>query len=156
MPTLRTKKRYVLLAIAAVVVFQSCRVARGPAGFWKLYRPEFVVSQHSDQGPWGGERQIEWRTANVRTFSFAEAKAFAERQGWKLLAQTRYESPPLVAPAAKPHEPHFLPIPSTVGRFDSAWIREDPGSGDASTAFGYVQVSDDGTRMYVYHFWGNG
>ncbi|MFT3915251.1 MAG: hypothetical protein QM704_14365 [Anaeromyxobacteraceae bacterium] len=53
-------------------------------------------------------------------------------------------------------EPHFLSVPSTVMRFDSGWTRETPGTGETSKAVGYVQVSSDGSSVYVFHFWGNG
>jgi hypothetical protein len=34
-------------------------------------------------------------------------------------------------------------------------MREDPGTNEMSTAYGYVQISSDGRQMLVYHLWGN-
>ena len=40
--------------------------------------------------------------------------------------------------------------------FDSGWIREDPGTNETSTAHGYALLSEDGRKMAIYQFWGNG
>ncbi|PYS44941.1 MAG: hypothetical protein DMG13_33065 [Acidobacteria bacterium] len=41
-------------------------------------------------------------------------------------------------------------------RCDSGWIRVEPGSGKSSTAYGYILLNDDGSKMAIYHFWGEG
>jgi hypothetical protein len=149
-----------LLALA--LVSSACRIVRGPAGFWKTYESGLITQSESDQGPWGGERSIVWHSDTPGTFTLDEARRFATSEGWKFLESSRYEgiSNGRAARQAAQHiesrEPEFLNTPSTIGRFDSDWLREDPGTGETSPAFGYVQVSDDGTDMYVYHFWGNG
>jgi hypothetical protein len=148
-----------LALILAIALSSHCRVVRGPAGFWKAYHPEFISAKYSDQGPWGGERSITWHSPGRGTFTFARARAFAEDHGWKLLGQASYvprnagKNPTQETPS---HAPKFLGTPSVVGRFDSGWIREDPGTSEVTPALGYVQVSEDGSEMYVHHFWGNG
>ncbi len=52
--------------------------------------------------------------------------------------------------------PRHIMSKCTVMKFDSGWIREDPGTGETSIAFGYVLLSEDGKKLVVYHFWGNG
>lgn len=151
--------RQSLTVIAAAVLLSGCPVVRGPAGFWEKYRSEAIASQYSDQGPWGGERWVVWRADAPGAFTFRDARSFAETNGWKLRSARRYDthSPfPLTDQSSERRAPRFLPRPSTVGVFETAWVREDPGTNEASPAFGYVQVSDDGRTMYVYHFWGNG
>ena len=144
------------LALLAFASLAGCRAARGPAGSWKTYRPNLVVAKSSEQGPWGGERWIVWRAPEAGTFTF-EARATAESHGWKLLSNDHYDpTPARIADHPTSNEPEFLATPCTIGRFDSRWMREDPGTNEMSPAFGYVQVSDDGREMCVHHFWGNG
>lgn len=156
----RLKVRFAVLLLAAFALpsLTGCRVASGPAGFWKAYRTDLVVAKSSDQGPWGGELWIAWHAPEAGVFTFAQARAIAESHGWKMLSDqhrdaTRTDSD---VRTSSPRQPSFLPMSSTVGRFDSGWLREDPGTNQMSTAVGYVQVSDDGRDMYVHHFWGNG
>jgi hypothetical protein len=133
-------------------------VVQGPAGFWESYQPDLVFEAESDQGPWGGERRIVWRSEARGSLRFGYAKRFAERHGWKLVEQRHYDGNASAEIGQKEtsHEPAFLAAPSTVGRFESGWVREDPGTSEITPAYGYVQVSDDGSQMYMYHFWGNG
>jgi len=133
----------------------GCRAAQGPAGFWTEYQHDLVATTSSDQGPWGGERSMTWRAPATGMFSFDHARAFAERHGWKLLSTSHVDIPRGSATPGT-HEPAYLAMPSTIGQFDSGWTREDPGTSATRPAIGYVQVSDDGRDMYVYHFWGNG
>ena len=148
-----------LLLISLLAMFAAaCPAVRGPAGFWKAYRPDLVVERHSDQGPWGGERSIRWHASVPGTFKPASAQAFAEANGWVLMDCIPYSPPPEGAPRlyAGAHSPALLAVPSTLMRFDSRWIRENPGSGTTNVAIRYVQVASDGTAQYVFHFWGNG
>ena len=151
-------RRQCALILALTVLSVSCKVVRGPAGFWKAYRSEVITQRQSDQGPWGGERSLAWSSPVRGTFKFTEAHRFASRNGWRLLSRAHYVgggSLPFVK-VQTGHQPKFLDVPSTIGQFDSGWMREDPGTNEMTPAFGYVQVTDDGTRMYVHHFWGNG
>jgi hypothetical protein len=107
---------------------------------------------------------LRWKACGSVRFSVDEVKAFAERHGWELLdavdvdvaareAETMRER---CAPGCDGTYPRFMKVPSIVMRFDSGWTREDPGTNEMSTAFGYAQVARDGSSMYVFHFWGNG
>jgi hypothetical protein len=42
-----------------------------------------------------------------------------------------------------------------VLKFNSGWMREDPGTNEMSTAYGYAVLSKDGRQLAVYHLWGN-
>jgi hypothetical protein len=146
----------------------------GPARFWKAYRPEFIVAQDSDQGPWGGKRWYYWESSNGSTFSASAAASFAESKGWKCIATRNYSAEAIstwvftrkpVFPL--PYEEHGLTrnagcldfprkiaVASTVIQCESGWTRVYPGHADAETAYGYIQVSVDGKQMAVYHLWG--
>ncbi len=107
---------------------------------------------------------IRWNARSSGRFSVYEVKAFAERHGWEFLdavdvdlatreTETMRER---CAPGCDDTYPRFMKVPSIVMRFNSGWMREDPGTGAMSTALGYVQFASDGSSLYVFHFWGNG
>ena len=56
---------------------------------------------------------------------------------------------------AREEFPRHIAGDSVVLKFDSRWMREDPGTNEMSTAYGYLQLCKDGRQMIVYHLWGN-
>ena len=163
---------------AALMVLSSCaRLA--PAGFWANYRPELIVQKYSDQGPWGGIRWVHWVAPAPGMFTLAGVESFATSHGWVCQKPVAYSAQQIHAwrypqqNAGKPVFPlHFgsanrPPVDATVREFprhidgdslvvqcDSRWARVEPGSGKSSTAFGYIQIDRSGTRLAVYHLWG--
>ncbi len=159
----RMHRRPGSMAMVTVVfaVFSACSYFRGPAGFWKLFRPELVSKQSVDQGPWGGSRSIRWHAKGPTGFLLLEVRTFAESHGWKLKDQCEYPPTTTSTSLLNGHgnaecNPTFMQVPSVVMKFETGWIREDPGSGKTNPAFGFVQVSNDGSELYMFHFWGNG
>jgi hypothetical protein len=51
--------------------------------------------------------------------------------------------------------PRHISEDSLIVRCETGWIRVAPGTDKSSPAFGYIQVSDDGSQMAVYHLWGD-
>ena len=160
---MRTQTKHRILAIAIVASALAGCKPLVPSGFWKGYRSDAIVKQFSDQGPWGGERWILWESRSGEGLSETDAKRFAERHGWKFLSRVDASSQSIHATSlfrngndrARDRFPKFIAGDSVVLKFDSGWMREDPGTNEMSTAYGYVQVSKDGCRMIVYHLWGN-
>jgi hypothetical protein len=153
-------RRAAIVIVATALV--GCR-ALTPSGFWKGYRSNTIVKQFSDQGPWGGERWILWDSPSGEPFSETDARRFAERHGWQFLDRVEV-SPESIGGSplfrvgydrAREGFPKLISGDSLVLKFDSRWAREEPGTNDMSTAYGYVQISKDGRRMVVYHLWGN-
>ena len=148
------------LAIPALISL-SCNSAPIPSGYWGGYAKEWLVAKSIDQGPWGGHLEFTWSNAPHAQFNHASVRQFAESNGWHFIDEHPFKGSALPkhpghSPSSGPTEPDFMLIDSIVMRFDSGWIREDPGTGDTSTSVGYIQVSNDGSKMYVFHFWGNG
>lgn len=147
-----------------------------PAGFWTTYRPESIKAQFSDQGPWGGHRWLYWEAGLQKRLTLQDATAFAASHGWScepaaLYLQSqirtwRYMSRPVfpfladndgrspITDASVVDHPLHFDSDSAIARCASGWMRVRPGDGDATPAYGYLQVSVDGTRMAVYHHWG--
>ncbi len=145
-----------------------------PSGFWKNYHKSLIAEQYSDQGPWGGLRWIQWASKQQHAFSEEEALSFAKQNGWKLLTRTTHNEDsmsgwfddsnpifPLYATSDSDSSdlarlPRHILGKCILLTFDSGWLREDPGTNEMSTSYGYILLSTDGERMAVYHFWGNG
>lgn len=98
---------------------------------------------------------LRWTACDSVRFSRDGVRAFAERHGWKLIDEVDVEIAAREAGSGNTY-PRFMSVPSMVLRFDTGWMREEPGSGEMSRAVGYVQVARDGSSMYLFHFWGNG
>jgi len=152
----------VTATVVVATVLLGCR-ALTPSGFWKDYRSKAIVKQFSDQGPWGGERWILWENSSGEGFAEPDVRLFAERNGWRFLERV-VVSDESIGDSSLFHQgddrarrdfPEFISGESVVLKFDSRLMREDPGTNEMSTAFGYVQLSKDGGRMVVYHLWGN-
>jgi len=122
-------------------------------------------------------RWIHWESPEPDTFSEDELRRVAGDNGWKFLGREFYAADSMttwsyhgtpVFPLNFPEHggsvtvqdvqeyPRHIMGPCTVLRFDSGWIREDPGTNETSTAFGYVVLGEDGRKLAIYHFWGNG
>ena len=130
------------------------------------------MRQQSDQGPWGGHRWIHWESPDVGAFPEVEVRQFAQNHGWRFVERTEVSSRemsdwtgvdgrnlfPLFYPKQSGVSDDFrrhISRDSVILKFDSRWMREDAGTNEMSTAYGYVQLSKDGQQMAIYHLWGN-
>jgi hypothetical protein len=171
----RARARHRLFAALAMLAILSGCTRLSPAGFWTTYRPELIAGKYSDQGPWGGIRWVQWQAAAPGTFTVADAKRFAGSKGWTCGDPISYSADQIRMwqIGGKPVFPlHFGPPDrpphnATVDRFplsitgdssvmqcDSGWTRVEPGLADTKKAYGYIQVEKAGTRLAVYHLWG--
>jgi hypothetical protein len=138
----------------ALAVLSSC-AKLSPAGFWATYRPELIVQKYSDQGPWGGIRWVHWVAPAPGTFTLADVERFATSNGWACQKPVAYSAEQVRAwQSSRKEFPRHIDGDSLVVQCDSRWVRVEPGSGDSSTAFGYIQIDRSGTRLAVYHLWG--
>ena len=157
-----------------MTVVVSC--AKGvPGGFWAEYRAESIVDQSSDQGPWGGVRWVHWVAPAPGALTPAEAVQFAAAHGWtcqkpvnysaEQIREWQYSGKPVFplrfGPADRRPDngavqelPRHIDGDSWVIQCDSGWVRVEPGSGKDTPAYGYIQLDRPGTRMAVYHLWG--
>jgi hypothetical protein len=137
-------------ACAAILVVMA--VAPGcarlvPAGFWTTYRPDLISGSFSDQGPWGGTRWVLWASPTAGTFTSTDILEFARAEGWE--CSSVGDALPDVQ-----RMPRHLQVASDVFACKTGWIRVAPGTGETSDALGYVQIEKSGTRMAIYHLWG--
>ena len=50
--------------------------------------------------------------------------------------------------------PRHITSDSLVYECKTGWIRVEPGTGKETDALGYIQIEQSGTRLAVYHLWG--
>jgi hypothetical protein len=168
------RKRILLLVLIQVTFSVGCGGAT-PAGFWGGYRPELIEQKFSDQGPWGGARWITWVAQAEGTFRVSEVLGFAESKGWSCREPQKYSatqlrqwqvagqavfplhfSPGDSAPNndAVKKFPRSISEDSLIVECKTGWIRVDTGTDQSSDALGYIQIEESGTRMAIYHLWG--
>ena len=56
-----------------------------PAGFWNSFKKELILQEQSNQGPWGGTREIYWKSNTNNPFQENEILEFASKHKWKLV-----------------------------------------------------------------------
>jgi hypothetical protein len=66
------------------ITLSSCHKAT-PAGFWLDFRKDLLVRSISDQGPYGGKRELFWKGNRSNQFSSRELVEFATKNGWQLV-----------------------------------------------------------------------
>lgn len=105
------------VAIVAVFVIAWGCARASPGGFWSTYRPDLIRDKHSDQGPWGGVRWIQWTSPTSGTFRSEEVLKFARSKGWSCKEPVTYSANQqrLWTFAARPVFP-FISAQRIIGR----------------------------------------
>ena len=75
--TLKRNIKYTLTIFTLIVLITSCNKAT-PAGFWTDFHKDLILTKNSDQGPWGGHREINWKSEANNTFTDKELIEFSE------------------------------------------------------------------------------
>jgi len=115
---------------------------------------------------------VQWQADQEGTFALAPTVKFAEDNGWECEHPREVSAAELSgwAIADKPvfpvvfglnnassrELPRHIDGAALLARCETGWIRVDPGTSDATPAYGYVLIQRDGRRMAVYHHWGEG
>jgi hypothetical protein len=139
-----------------------------PAGFWTNFHKDLITSKISDQGPWGGHREIHWESNNVNTFSPNEILDFANKNGWVLADSISFTADSLTRQTNSENENNDYTInilirevlPKWKGSdikvfiFKTGWIAVEPGNTGETDKNGFVTLNSNGTELIVYHLWG--
>jgi hypothetical protein len=148
-----------------IVLASSCNKTT-PAGFWTNFHEDLIVTKDSDQGPWGGHREIYWKSENERTFTSREIIDFALENGWQLtdsLIYTNDSLRPLTNYLDTDYSHDILnetvleQIKSSdnyIFVFKTGWIAVEPGNARDTEKNGFVTINSNGTELKVYHLWG--
>ena len=170
---MRTEARESKILLFTLMLCVACATAScGPAGFWKSYQRTWIIDSSSDQGPWGGTRWVQWDAEKPGAFGPPGVVSFAEKNGWRCGEPREATAAELSAwvMSGKPifplvygkdslsslELPRHIDADSILIRCETGWIRVDPGTNAETPAYGYILIQRDGSRMAVYHHWGEG
>ena len=168
------KGNYIFLIIAILMGLQCNKVT--PAGFWNGFERKLIIKTINDQGPWGGNRAIYWKSGKQNFFCSSKIIEFAAKNGWKFIDSTDFKpkeirswscDKQLIFPLgyngfdttmidenATNEFPRLITSEIKVYKFETNWEVCNPGTKKCNTAFGYVITNLNGTEMAIYHLWG--
>lgn len=165
------------LLLALLILTLTACSSISPSGFWTDFRPDYQISKHCDQGPYGGRRTIHWKSDVRDFFSTSEILDFAQKNGWTLVDTQLLNSEQMKSWSI--NDTLIFPLylngiyamysddnlgswttffrkieaDVTVFRFETSWLLFYPGTDESTEENGYVMVSEDGRQLSVYHLW---
>jgi hypothetical protein len=84
----KINRRLTILALTVLVI--SCS-RTSPAGFWTNFHSDLILTKNSDQGPWGGRREIYWKSETSKSFTEIELIDYANNNDWKLVDSIHFQ-----------------------------------------------------------------
>jgi len=162
----RTIKQ-ILTIFYSTVLATSCDKTT-PAGFWTDFHYDLMLTKDSDQGPWGGHREINWESESNNTFTDEELIEFADKNDWKLLDSISFSVDTLTKKSFSKLKnddysldmlnesilPKLKTNDNRIFIFKTAWLAVEPGNTRETFENGFAVLNSDGTGLKVYHFWG--
>jgi hypothetical protein len=159
--------QYILIIFGLMFLVTSCNKTT-PASFWTGFHKDSMLTKNSDQGPWGGHREINWKSETNNTFTNKELIDFADKNDWKLLDSTSFSSDTLTKNSFSKLKnddysldilnENILPkLKSNDNRifiFKTTWLAVEPGNTRKTFENGFAVLNSDGTELKIYHLWG--
>ena len=162
---MRFKIGHIIFILTLIVLATSCTKTT-PAGFWTNFHKDLIIKKNSDQGPWGGHREIYWKSENEKTFTSREIIDFALENGWQLTDSLIYTNDSLRPLTNYFDTGYSLDIlkesvleqiksgDNYIFVFKTGWIAVEPGNARDTEKNGFVTINSNGTELKVYHLWG--
>jgi hypothetical protein len=159
--------KFISIIFVLIVLTTACS-EKTPASFWTNYQKNLIKSKTSDQGPWGGHREIYWKSETANTFTEIELIEFAKKNYWKLIDSISFSADTLT-------QNSFLKLKSDdysldilkdrvltklksndnrVFVFKTTWLAVEPGNTRETFENGFAILNSDGTELKIYHLWG--
>lgn len=159
--------RNILIISGLLVQLLSCKTTT-PAGFWTSFHKELLLTKQNDQGPWGGYREIKWKTVEPNTFIDTELILFAEKNNWTFIESLSISADTLTnsSPSTQKLDDYslvlvrqkILPMPASndarIFVFKTPWLAIEPGNARETFENGFAVINKEGTELKVFHFWG--
>jgi len=156
-----------LTIFSLVVLVTSCNKTT-PAGFWTDFHKDLMLTKNSDQGPWGGHREINWKSETNNTFTDKELIDFTNQNDWKLLDSVSFSIDTLTKESFSKlkNDDYSLDIlnesilPKLKSKnnkifiFKTTWLAVEPGNTRETFENGFAVLNSDRTELKIYHLWG--
>lgn len=167
MTTLKLKINHILIILCLTVIITSCNKTT-PAGFWKDFHKDFMLTKDCAQGPWGGHREINWKSESNNTFTDKELIEFADKNDWQLIDSISFSADTLTNKSFSKLKnddysfdilnesilPKLKTNDNKVFIFKTTWLAVDPGNTRETFENGFAVLNSDRTDLKIFHFWG--
>jgi hypothetical protein len=154
------------IAIGLTIFSVSCSKTT-PAGFWTDFHDDLIATHSSNQGPWGGYREINWKSEIANTFHAKELLEFSAEHDWTVVDSMAFSTDTLTARtvelktddyATDIFKEEILPKlkaqDSKLFVFKTTWLAVEPGNTRDTFDNGFAVLNANGTALKVYHIWG--
>jgi len=159
--------KHILTIFSVTILVTSCNKT-SPAGFWTGFHKNLIVTKNSNQGPWGGQREITWKSETNNGFTEKELIEFADKHDWKLLDSISFSLDTLTKNSFSnlKNDDYSLAIlnesilpkikskDSKIFIFKTTWLNIEPGNTRETFENGFAVMNSDGTELKVFHLWG--
>ena len=139
-----------------------------PAGFWTDFHKEFLTTNNSNQGPWGGQRELSWKGEINYAFTENELIDYASKNDWSLIDSITLRTDSLnvetltklknddysLAILKETVVPNIKPNNSKLFIFKTTWLSVEPGNARETFENGFAVLNSEGRELKIYHFWG--
>ncbi len=161
---MKLKIKYILAVLTLLFLITACSKST-PAGFWINYQKDLIATNANDQGPWGGNSEINWKSNRANSFSAKEILDFATQNGWKLTDSLIYKKnsiKPFTNYNDKDYSYRLLETflnksnsaENYVYVFKTDWLAVEPGNERETNKNGFVVINSNRKEFTVYHLWG--
>ena len=159
--------KYLLTFFCLAALITSCNKT-APAGFWTDFHKDLMLTKNSDQGPWGGHREINWKSEANNTFTDKELIEFAENNDWELIDSFSFSTDTLTKSSFSKLKndaysldilnesilPRLKTNDNRIFIFKTTWLAVEPGNTRETFENGFAVLNSDGTELKVCHLWG--
>lgn len=166
--TFKRTIKQVLTFICVAVSITSCNKIT-PAGFWADFHKDLILTKNSDQGPWGGHREIAWKGEAKNTFTDKALIEFASKNNWELIDSVSFSVDTLTKNSFSKLKAYdysldilnesILPKLKTndnrVFVFKTSWLEVESGNARETFENGFAILNSDGTELKIFHLWGD-
>ncbi len=165
--TLKQIVKHILTIFSLTVLVTSCNKTT-PAGFWTDFHKDLLLTKNSDQGPWGGHREIYWKSETNNSFTDKELIEFADKNDWQLVDSISFSADSITKNSFSKlkNDDYSLDIlketvlpklktkNNRIFIFKTTWLAVEPGNARETYENGFAVLNSDGTELKVYHLWG--
>jgi hypothetical protein len=156
-----------LTTFSLTILLISCNKTT-PAGFWLNFHTDLILNKLNDQGPWGGQREIRWKSKNQLYFSDIELIEFAEKNNWQLLDSITFSKNTFTKSNLSKLKnddisldlikerilPNLKTNDNKIFIFKTKWLAVEPGNTRETFENGFAILNSNKTELTILHFWG--
>ncbi len=153
--------------LGLIILCESCSNL-SPAGFWTSFHKELIINNESDQGPWGGTREIYWKSNTNKPFQENEILEFASKNKWTLvdsLTVTNDSPSEKLFSELKIHEYSMevlvqkvlakeKVVNTKIYVFKTSQMLVNLNDGDDTFENGFILLNSTKTELKLVHRWG--